>query len=149
MYTVFSYPFSYHYWHFMMNERIERVKIRVPGQSPTPPGLAYKDNPYIIFQTQTMALDSHRKGNIKDWILGCKRAVWTQWCTSVFIQTVHIHTVKHITPYGYVLPVVFGPFLFISKWICFKLQNRAFRVIQQYEHHIYLESSHQEQSFKK
>jgi len=27
-----------------------RVKIRVPGQSPTPSGLAYKDKPSIIFR---------------------------------------------------------------------------------------------------
>ena len=48
---------------------------------------------------------------------------------------------------GHVLPL-FGPSLFIVKWLCFKLKNRAFRVIQHYEHHIYSESSHQEQSFK-
>ena len=49
---------------------------------------------------------------------------------------------------GHVLPL-FGPSLFIVKWLCFMLKNRAFRVIQHYEHHIYSESSHQEQSFKK
>ena len=48
---------------------------------------------------------------------------------------------------GHVLPL-FGPSLFIVKWLCFKLKNRTFRVIQHYEHHIYSESSHQEQSFK-
>jgi len=31
----------------------------------------------------------------------------------------------------------------------FQAKNTAFRVIQHYEHHIYSESSHQEQSFKK
>ena len=30
----------------------------------------------------------------------------------------------------------------------FQAKNRAFRVIQHYEHHLYSESSHQEQSFK-
>jgi len=31
----------------------------------------------------------------------------------------------------------------------FQAKNRAFQVIQHYEHRIYSESSHQEQSFKK
>jgi len=44
---------------------------------------------------------------------------------------------------GYVLPL-FGPSSFIVKWLCFKLKNRAFRVIQQYERNIYSERSDQE-----
>jgi len=41
---------------------------------------------------------------------------------------------KISTPYGHILPL-FGPSLFIVKWlnVCFKLKNRAFRVIQQYK----------------
>jgi len=42
-----------------------------------------------------------------------------------------------------------SPSSFIVKWLCLKQNNRAFRVIQQYERYIYSESSHQEQSFKK
>jgi len=49
--------------------------------------------------------------------------------------------------HGHVLPL-FGPSLFIVKWLCFKLKNRAFRVIH-YEHHICSESLHKDQSFKK
>jgi len=41
------------------------------------------------------------------------------------------------------------PFFIYSKMAMFQAKNRAFRVIQQYEHHIYSESSHQEQAFKK
>ena len=41
------------------------------------------------------------------------------------------------------------PFFVYSKMAMFKLKNRAFRVIQHYEHHIYSESLHQKQSFKK
>ena len=41
------------------------------------------------------------------------------------------------------------PFFVYSKMAMFYAKNRAFRVIQHYEHHIFSESSHQEQSFKK
>jgi len=36
-----------------------------------------------------------------------------------------------------------------SKMAMFQAKNRAFRVIQHYEYHIYSESTHQKQSFKK
>jgi len=39
---------------------------------------------------------------------------------------------KISTPYGHILPL-FDPSLFIVKWLCFKLKNRAFRGIQQYK----------------
>ena len=41
------------------------------------------------------------------------------------------------------------PFFVYSKMAMFQAKNRAFRVIQHYDHHIYSESSHQKQSFKK
>ena len=41
------------------------------------------------------------------------------------------------------------PFFEYSKMAMFQDKSRAFRVIQHYEHHIYSESSHQEQSLEK
>jgi len=39
-------------------------------------------------------------------------------------------------------------FVYIKIAMC-QVKNRAFRVIQQYEHHMYSESPHEEQSYKK
>ena len=60
----------------------------------------------------------------------------------------HIETYFVSESNGHVLQL-FSPSSFIVKWLCLKLKNRPFRVIQQYERYIYSESSHQEQSFKK